>query len=270
MDDEDFDPYLGAADDASVGSLAYVAAPTSSAPSSFKNRSKKSGGGGTSDDDSQDSTSPENIVRKKVRGVLCYKRLVLLLIVVGGAYLSTATHRQTLPEDVTKSTAIVAFIFIAILAAFWRYDVLISRRNFVVMDIAKRSRSIVNQLFPGGFRDRLLNQDQSTERRGSKTESGTAGADDPYPITDFAKLTKINTLANQKTSSELANASGKTSTVKSFLKANGDKKLIAQVVQNNLKDEPMAELFPNTTVLFADIAGFTAWSECFVVSALAA
>ena len=29
----------------------------------------------------------------------------------------------------------------------------------------------------------------------------------------------------------------------------------------DLSTQPIADLFPNTTVLFADIAGFTAWSS---------
>ncbi|GKZ00770.1 hypothetical protein MPSEU_001028800 [Mayamaea pseudoterrestris] len=256
-EDYGFDPYMDAADDASVGSLAYVATPSASIRRSKTTRK----GGATSDDDSQDSTSPENLVRKQTRGFLCYKRIIIVLTVAGGTFLSISTYRHSDLNDAAISTGIVAGFFVAILLAFWRYDVLVNRRNKFILDIAKRSRNIVDELFPGGFRDRLLNQDQSTERRGSKTNSGTDGADDPFPITDFAKLTRMNTLANQQTHSELVNTSGKGSTVKIVLKANGDKKLIAQMVQNSTKDQPMAELFSNTTVLFADIAGFTAWSS---------
>ena len=245
---DDYDPYMDAADDASVGSLAYVATPSSAAaPINRKKKKRKGSGSHRSDDDSQDSTSPENLVRKKIRGVLCYKRMVVVLVLGCGTFLSISAYRDAAPNEARLSAGIVAGIFAALLLAFWRYDVLMTRRNTFILDIAKRSRKVVDQLFPGGFRDRLLNQDLSTERRGSKTGSGTDGADDPFPITDFAKLTKMNTLANQQTNSDLANTSGKGSTVKNFLKANGDKKLIARMVQNTTKDEPMAELFPNTS-----------------------
>lgn len=32
-------------------------------------------------------------------------------------------------------------------------------------------------------------------------------------------------------------------------------------ISNLAKDEPIADLFPEATVMFADIAGFTAWSS---------
>lgn len=33
------------------------------------------------------------------------------------------------------------------------------------------------------------------------------------------------------------------------------------VYNNDMEGEPIADLFPHTTIMFADIAGFTAWSS---------
>jgi len=94
------------------------------------------------------------------------------------------------------------------------------------------------------------------------TNTGSSGANDVYPIKDFAELTKRNTLANQAKNDGLpGNIAGSgrgPSKIKSFLATGGVAGLGQEV---GGASEPIADTFANCTVLFADIAGFTAWSS---------
>jgi class 3 adenylate cyclase len=66
---------------------------------------------------------------------------------------------------------------------------------------------------------------------------------------------------------EKARVKGMRRTVKSKLKrmmTTGNFNVVADEVEENdfmYKSKPIADLFPETTILFADIAGFTAWSS---------
>jgi hypothetical protein len=245
MDDGDYDPYEDIADDASVGSLGVIDSPKVPVVDQRKSF-------GAKDDTSNDPNSPDRMVRKKVKGVGCTKSLFIILLIVAGLFLTIASVSTTTADNKGgMHAAVVAGTFAILILVFLRYDFLITRRNSIVMDMAKRSHNIVDQLFPSVVRDRLLNEGSS--RRGSKTGSNGSG-DDPAVITDVATLTKMNTMAN-KTANEDAFGNSKkgTSTVKSFLSSGADPK---KMTKEQIKaGQPMAELFSNTTVLFADIAG---------------
>ena len=87
-------------------------------------------------------------------------------------------------------------------------------------------------LFPAGFRDRLM--------EGGKGKGGIeALLPENYLPMETPKLRLKNYLTDEPMNSVRAR--------------NGP--------TNILGSEPIADFFPNTTVLFADIAGFTAWSS---------
>jgi Adenylate and Guanylate cyclase catalytic domain len=126
----------------------------------------------------------------------------------------------------TILTLAVSIIFVAMALAFCMYDRFVRRRNAKVVSAAARSNAIISSLFPTQVRDRL-----------------------------FAE--KIDDKCN------LTGAAGTKSRLKSMLNS-GD---LTDVGINDADDElgykskPIADLFPETTILFADIAGFTAWSS---------
>lgn len=137
-------------------------------------------------------------------------------------------------------TAIVSATFLVVVLTFIVYDVFVQKRNSKVVNAAARSNAILSSLFPSNVRDRLI----------ADTEAAAAAAAN----------SKSNSMMNGGTASNQA-ASGK-SRLRTFLdsdspaglKDHGDEAL-------GYEGKPIADLFPETSVMFADIAGFTAWSS---------
>ncbi|EEC43180.1 predicted protein [Phaeodactylum tricornutum CCAP 1055/1] len=122
-------------------------------------------------------------------------------------------------------TSLVAATFFLMALTFLVYDRFVHRRNIKVVNAAARSNAIVSSLFPSNVRDRLF-------------EDAKARSD-------------VNQAAHSR--------------LKTFLH-NGDSSDTAITDENAhhsdfFKTKPIAELFPHTTIMFADISGFTAWSS---------
>jgi Adenylate and Guanylate cyclase catalytic domain len=121
---------------------------------------------------------------------------------------------------------VVLLIFAFVSVVFFMYDKKVERRQQSVMSTAVRSSAIVSSLFPSEVRDRLYPIEGSIGRISSSPET----------------------------------AKGK---LHSFLRESQKPNVTVhqQDASNPLGASPIAELYPDTTVLFADISGFTAWSS---------
>ena len=117
---------------------------------------------------------------------------------------------------------VVAATFSAVAITFFMYDRFVRSRNVKVVKAAVRSNPIVASLFPSTVRDRLLAEEEEAEKRETDQQNGTQ-----------TRLKKF--LASDAPTS-------------------GDMET-EDIIQ------PIADLFPETSILFADIAGFTAWSS---------
>jgi Adenylate and Guanylate cyclase catalytic domain len=124
---------------------------------------------------------------------------------------------------------VVLFIFAFVSVVFFMYDKKVERRQQSIMSTAVRSSAIVSSLFPSEVRDRL------------------------YPTEGAVKSTSRKSLSPET-------AKGK---LHSFLRESNklDVTVPTPDAWNLLGSSPIAELYPETTVLFADISGFTAWSS---------
>lgn len=111
------------------------------------------------------------------------------------------------------------------------YDYLVERRQRKVISTAVRSTAIISSLFPSVVRDRIL------------------------PAED-----EVHSHSHQQDMSKTSNPRNR---LKSFL--NNGTTLGGSDEDSDteplFKSRPIAELFPECTVLFADIEGFTAWSS---------
>ena len=121
-------------------------------------------------------------------------------------------------------TLIVGLVFALMIVAFVAYDNIQRRRNTKVISNAARSNALLTSLFPGTVRDRLLEteDEKKRERKG---------------LLDNRSNFKTNKLQ-----------------LKSFLDGDHQGEHEAGV-------KPVADLFVGTTIMFADIVGFTAWSS---------
>jgi hypothetical protein len=119
------------------------------------------------------------------------------------------------------------FIFFLTAVVFVLYDCLVEKRQDKVMATATRSTAIVSSLFPETVRERMY-----MEGAEKKPEFKFTGPDGrlPFGTADHQGAWKTG---NGMATPEAAPLSSK----------------------------PIADLFPSVTVMFADIAGFTAWSS---------
>ena len=135
-------------------------------------------------------------------------------------------------------TCVLVFIFLFTSVIFLSYNCLVERRQRVVMDTAAASSAIVSSLFPKQVRDRLYEEkDADTKKTKSKdsAESNGAGIESYIPGNrggrSFKDLVAESQMERVESSAEF------------------------------LQGQPIADLFNDCTVLFADIAGFTSWSS---------
>lgn len=121
-------------------------------------------------------------------------------------------------------TMTVAAVFILTTAVFIFYDMMVEKRQQMVLDTAKRSTAIVSSIFPKNVRDQLM------------------GA----PVQGNA--TKLRSLMNS-TSEHNNNR---------FMDDSKGKEFSMDTLGSG---GPIADLFPECTVMFGDVEGFTAWSS---------
>jgi hypothetical protein len=146
-------------------------------------------------------------------------------------------------------TVIIVVIFFCISILFCLYDCAVHKRQRQVLAIAARSEKILSILYPKTIRDRLFgNHDDDAHEEAPAAE------------------TKRSTTKRNKKLAKKHQQQGAKSQLKTYLKeddASTDKKkgAGATVGVDMYESKPIADLFPSTTVLFADIAGFTAWSS---------
>jgi class 3 adenylate cyclase len=126
-------------------------------------------------------------------------------------------------------TCVVAATFFFMIVTFLVYDRFVQRRNSKVVGAAARSNVILASLFPKNIRQRLYADREIAEQENKKkATNGSSG-------------TKVR--------------------LKTFLDDEYGE-FDGEVDDDFMyKSKPIADLFPETTILFADISGFTAWSS---------
>jgi class 3 adenylate cyclase len=119
----------------------------------------------------------------------------------------------------------IAAVFIATEMVFCVYVQYVQRRQNKVMATALRTNAIVSSLFPSNVRDRILKDAEEQAEREMNTKSS------------------------------FVNAKHR---LKNFLE---DEPEDLRQSTNVFSTKPIADLFPETTLMFADMVGFTAWSS---------
>jgi hypothetical protein len=118
---------------------------------------------------------------------------------------------------------LVATTFLLMIVVFYIYDWFVERRNTHLIENAARSNAVVSSLFPGKLREQVLDY-KKQQKGGSGTTCG------------------VTTTRSQR----------------KHLLENNDFESMAKI---STGEKPLADLYLETTVLFADIVGYTAWSS---------
>jgi class 3 adenylate cyclase len=186
-------------------------------------------------------------------------------------------------QHITKQPTVYAVsvglmvMFISIVSL--SYDYFIQRRMRRAVKSAKENRALVSSLFPANVRDRLLKEEEerkvragefrpprrtsldsrrSTGNNSSRRSSNENGITDYFPFSTamagFTSFTNITALAPPKLRLKFFLNQDNSASVPHY-------PLESDQEDRNLESKPIADLFPNCTVLFADISGFTAWSS---------
>ena len=104
---------------------------------------------------------------------------------------------------------LAASVFVVIALSFLYYDFFVQRRNTKIVDAAARTNAIVLSLFPKQVRDKLLHKSEETE---------------PGNVRPAKKI-------------------------KGFLQSGDFSSSDEEVTSSSFKSTPIAELFPDTTVM---------------------
>ena len=129
---------------------------------------------------------------------------------------------------------VLAAIFLATGVVFFIFALYVSRRQQKIMDTAMRTNQIVTSLFPANVRDRIL---RDAEEQLDNQEEAKKNKD-PQNLKRYVHQEKEK--ANQ-----------------SYVEATEED----AINTNIFGSAPIADLFPEATLMFADLVGFTAWSS---------
>lgn len=159
-------------------------------------------------------------------------------------YPSETVESYTMTNEPVTYAIVMTMLFLAAAIFFLVYDYLVQRRQREAVAEAARSNAIVASLFPAEIADRLLNSsehDPKQHRHNGNSKLSATGMSD-------------------RAVEKMADGMGQKFRLKSYLDEEGQE---AEKTRGSsiIESKPIADLFPNTTVLFADIAGFTAWSS---------
>ena len=184
------------------------------------------------------------------------------------------------------SASLVASVFAVILIMFVCYDNSVEDRQRKLLRQAERTDAIVGSMFPANIQGRLMMIDDDTiessqRQRGAErkravqpllagfnasTHSALAPAD-----VDKASAQVNDSSFHTPNDSPLLTRIGKKHTPGNWNRFNGQttpptsNELRGAPVDESIlrfgNTKPMADFYPNTTILMCDIAGFTAWSS---------
>lgn len=176
-------------------------------------------------------------------------------------------------------TSVVALIFVFTILLFLTYFYLAERRQQALHKTAARSNAIIDALFPAVVRDRVIRDSHNNDhppslnngsgrhlwglsRLRSNSEhtikSGTVAPADPscamQSLSSSLVESREEDLASKRALLPILPETPKVR-LKSYLVDTPAAALY------EFDSEPIAEMFTDTTIMFADIAGFTAWAS---------
>lgn len=148
-------------------------------------------------------------------------------------------------------TIIMLFIFIFVSLVFLAYDYLHTRQQNKVMAFAKRSGRIVDSLFPIQVKNRLFDASENVHKQ-LRFQLGTMNKDIDSPSIQTESVSDSRKEGIKKFLKLPSHGIRKSSIDTSEMK-------ISTLLTINTP--PIADYFPETSIMFADIVGFTKWSS---------
>lgn len=150
-------------------------------------------------------------------------------------------HYVTNQPDKYRGMVLAVFFFFVVI--FWLYDGLIERRQGNVIKEAEKSDAIVRSLFPSTVRDRLYEQSQAKKKAHDDKEAwkNSEVAEGEGGIIETPK-NRLKSFMSKSPEDQAAQSS-------------------APAHHHSLSD-PIADLFPKTTIMFADVCTYVCLCLC--------
>jgi hypothetical protein len=178
-------------------------------------------------------------------------------------YPSQEFQDQYVTNKAAIYTAAVVLIFVCTSGLFLLYDYLVENRQQKTARLARQTSNIVDSMFPAAFRDRLYKSNAASPGGASRRSSaGVSRRSSTGSEANIVASTRRNSENTDRASNTTAAKTGKrfsmnmnTSTLKQMDKF---MKLNARGSDQNMnmeEDEPIADLFLDTSIMFSDIVG---------------
>lgn len=156
-------------------------------------------------------------------------------------YPSKELHQSYASDSKATFLSLLAIVFFVLALFFFVVVWFVQQRQRKVMNVATRTTSIVSSLFPDEVRDRIMQEAEAQAKKGAGT-------------TDQQEQENLKNLL--KTADALSSA--RTISISTYTSTSTTKTMNAVTV---LEAAPIADHYPDTTVFFADLVGFTKWSS---------
>ncbi|GKY99131.1 hypothetical protein MPSEU_000868600 [Mayamaea pseudoterrestris] len=196
----------------------------------------------------------------------------------------TLQQQQTVQDHHAQviATVLTALLFFGLLVGFAAYDSFVARRNRVVVNAAARSNAILSSMFPTNVQARLFHRsDDDDEHALEHTNHANEHQDELVELQDASRnnsngllpklsigkrgsmLGSVLDMGSKVTNTAISSVMQTPKlSLKTFLfEGLSDMEVEEADGDIGYKGKPIADLFTESTVLFADIAGFTAWAS---------
>jgi len=152
-------------------------------------------------------------------------------------------------KDPSFWTIFVVGLLVFVSIVFFVYDLYVEKRQFKYLSSAARSNAIVSSLFPEEVRDRLFGKDVEADKK----DQGHYPESSKFRLRDY--LSTENATHDEEGATDKLSASERVPDKNSQMAPNDT------IGVDMYQTKPIADLFPSTTIMFADIAGYVRLSS---------
>ena len=179
-------------------------------------------------------------------------------------YPSLKLKNRHLTDEPATFSMILFGIFIFVSIVFFSYDRLQIRQKNKIKKLAEKSGHFVDSLFPISVQERLFRQSEHMNTTHTNGRNKRKGHTDPFNQPPVSNHVHSKSVAEH----DPAVGGTKTDRFKRFLRrlSKIDRKSSSEFkeLMNSpltVDTHPIADLFPETSIMFADVVGFTKWSS---------
>jgi class 3 adenylate cyclase len=160
-------------------------------------------------------------------------------------------------------TIVMFLIFVFVSMIFFIYDYLHARYQKKIITFAKKSDEIMDTMFPISVKDRIFDEAESINKLIKYQDNYRYDEENCLDISWTGKISNTTLTRRFNIPHDDSHHSSKKERLTRFLRLPSNRRSSDGSHGStlcNINTPPIADSFPETTVMFADIVGFTKWS----------